>query len=489
MLEKVDLKNKLKKGEYSAKLAELGLQLGEVQRRAREEQRPIIILFEGWRGSKRSEIINTLMQNMDARGFDVLSSMELIDVTDRPAFEFFWNNLPGLGEIRVYHRSWYYLRNVHQGHSCETSDMYSYNHINSFEKVLTDDNYIVIKFFLHLSENAQKKNMTDESSLGYAIRSKYLSEHASEGKRADYQTFFKQYDEMLSATDTENAPWNVIAADSTRTATINIMENIIATVTAKLEAGKVDAPAPAREDVKYDALSKVNPAKEMTKEKYKEKLAKYQKKLQKLQVEMYKRGISAVIGFEGWDAGGKGGAIRRLTSGLDPLGYQVFPVASPTVVERNYNYQWRFWIHLPKSGEFSIFDRTWYGRVMVERLEGFAKPNEWQRAFDEINEMEKQWADAGMVVCKFWLQIDKDEQLRRFTERQNTPEKQWKITDEDWRNREKWEAYEDAVNEMLVRTNKDYAPWTIVEGNNKYYARLKVMKTVIDLFEKRLAQK
>ncbi|MDO4178879.1 MAG: phosphate--AMP phosphotransferase [Phascolarctobacterium sp.] len=489
MLEKVSPEKKLPKGEYGPKLEELGLQLGEVQRRAREEKRPIIILFEGWRGAKRSEIINTLMQNMDARGFDVLSTMELIDVTDRPAFEFFWKNLPGKGEIRVYHRSWYYLRNVHEGQRNKAAKMFGYNHINAFEKVLTDDNYIILKYFLHLSEDEQKKNMTDEDTFGFAIRSKHLTEYGRNEQRADYKKFYEQYDKMLTNTDTNNAPWHVIAADSTKNATIEIMESIIENLTAKLDAGKVDAPVEARTAVKYDALSKIVPYQEMTKEEYKEKLSKYQKKLTKLQVEMYKRGISAVIGFEGWDAGGKGGAIRRLTSGLDPLGYQVFPVASPTAVENNYNYQWRFWIHLPRTGEISIFDRTWYGRLMVERLEGFAKPNEWARAYDEIKEMEKQWVDSGMVVCKFWLQIDKDEQLARFTERQNTPNKQWKITDEDWRNRDKWEAYEEAVNEMLVRTDMEDAPWVIVEGNNKYYARLKVMKTVIDLFEKRLAQK
>lgn len=490
LLENVDMTKKLKKGEYSKKLEEVGMALGITQRRAREEGRPIIIVFEGWIGARRSVIINTMMQNMDARGFDVLSTTEISKVVDRPAFEYFWNNLPAWDGMRVFHRSWYYLKHYHEfKNNKDVAARYTFDHINGFEKVLTDDNYIILKFFLHLSEDEQKKSMEDTDQLGNLFYEKYIKEKEDKKQDWSYKGIYKEYDEMLTATNTENAPWHVVHADNTKYATIEVMETIVREVNAKLDAGKIDSPEEVREDVKYDALSKVNPAQELTKEEYKVKLEKYQKKLRKLQMEMYKRGISAVIGFEGWDAGGKGGAIRRLTSGLDPLGYQVFPVASPTVVERNYNYQWRFWVHLPKSGEFSIFDRTWYGRVMVERLEGFAKPNEWQRAFDEINEMEKQWADAGMVVCKFWLQIDKDEQLRRFTERQNTPEKQWKITDEDWRNREKWEAYEEAVNEMLVRTNKDYAPWTIVEGNNKYYARLKVMKTVIDLFEKRLAQK
>ena len=201
---------------------------------------------------------------------------------------------------------------------------------------------------------------------------------------------------------------------------------------------------------------------------------------------MYKKGIPSVFGFEGWDAGGKGGAIRRLTAALDPLGYSVNPVAAPNVVEKSFNYLWRFWTRFPKQGEIAIFDRTWYGRVMVERIEGFATQDEWGRAYAEINEMEAQWAEYGTVIGKCWLQIDKDEQYKRFKEREQNPNKEWKITDEDWRNREKWDAYEAAVNEMLVRTSTDYAPWTIVEGNNKYYARLKVLKTVIEMFEKRL---
>ena len=182
---------------------------------------------------------------------------------------------------------------------------------------------------------------------------------------------------------------------------------------------------------------------------------------------MFKAQIPVVIGFEGWDAAGKGGAIRRLTAALDPLGFHVHPIAAPNVVEKQFHYQWRFWTRLPQPGNIAIFDRTWYGRVMVERIEGFAKPQEWQRAYDEIKDMEAQWSEHGIAIAKFWLQIDKEEQLRRFNDRQNDPNKQWKITDEDWRNRDKWDAYEAAVNEMLVRTDTSYAPWTVVEGNNK----------------------
>ena len=239
--------------------------------------------------------------------------------------------------------------------------------------------------------------------------------------------------------------------------------------------------------LKKDGLYNEDLFKDMQKE-YKEKLDKYQSKLSILQYEMYKKGIPSVFGFEGWDAGGKGGAIRRLTAALDPLGYSVNPVAAPNVVEKSFNYLWRFWTRFPKQGEIAIFDRTWYGRVMVERIEGFCTKQEWQRAYKEINDMEHDLASAGAIVLKFWMQIDKDEQERRFRARQENPDKQWKITDEDWRNREKWDQYEEAVNEMLIRTSTPDAPWIVVEGNCKYYARIKVLQTVVDAIEARLKE-
>ena len=226
----------------------------------------------------------------------------------------------------------------------------------------------------------------------------------------------------------------------------------------------------------------------MTEERYREDLKKYQKRLEELHSEIYLLRIPVIIGFEGWDAGGKGGAIKRLTSHLDPRGYQVNPIAAPNDIEKVHHYLWRFWKDMPKAGHMAIFDRTWYGRVMVERIEGFCSSAEWKRAYQEINEMESHMVNAGAVVLKFWLHIDKEEQARRFKERQDNPQKQWKITDEDWRNREKWAQYEEAVNEMLIRTSTTYAPWIIVEGNDKRYARVKVLKTVVNALEKKIKE-
>ena len=223
-------------------------------------------------------------------------------------------------------------------------------------------------------------------------------------------------------------------------------------------------------------LESADLTKRLDKEEYQKQLEECRDKLQELHNEVYRKKIPVTIAYEGWDAAGKGGNIKRLTSALDPRGYEVHPIASPTPDVINRQYLWRFWRRLPKTGHIAIFDRTWYGRVMVERIEGLCTEEEWKRAYDEINEFERELTDSGMVVIKFWVHIDKDTQLERFRDRENTPEKKWKITPEDWRNREKWDIYEKAVNEMLLKTNTQNAPWYILESNDKRYARIKAMK-------------
>ena len=233
-------------------------------------------------------------------------------------------------------------------------------------------------------------------------------------------------------------------------------------------------------------LSQVPLDQEMTKEEYKIRLKAMQKKLRKLHNRIYRMRIPVIIAYEGWDAAGKGGNIKRLSGALDPRGFEVHPIASPEPHEKARHYLWRFYHRLPKDGHIAIFDRSWYGRVMVERLEGFCSENDWKRAYNEINEFEKELSDWGAVVIKFWVHIDKETQLARFTERENTPEKQWKITEEDWRNREKWDAYEQAVDEMIARTSTENAPWFIIQSNNKYYARIQAIELVIREIEKRI---
>ena len=254
------------------------------------------------------------------------------------------------------------------------------------------------------------------------------------------------------------------------------------------EKGSLEKKTEMKRETAESILAETDLSKSMPKEVYEERLKALQKKMEHLHGELYRRRIPVVLGFEGWDAGGKGGAIKRLTSHMDPRGYVVNPTASPSDTEKAHHYLWRFWRAMPKAGHIAIFDRTWYGRVMVERIEGFCTEKEWKRAYGEINAMEQDLVNAGAIVLKFWMQIDKDEQARRFKARQENPKKQWKITDEDWRNREKWDQYEVAVEEMLEKTSMPHAPWIVVEGNDKYYARIKVLECVTEAIEKRLKE-
>ena len=222
---------------------------------------------------------------------------------------------------------------------------------------------------------------------------------------------------------------------------------------------------------------------------YKERLISNQVALSQLGYQVYVQQRPVVILFEGWDAAGKGGAIKRITEKLDPRGYDVHPIAAPQGDDKTHHYLWRFWRRLPEAGQIAIFDRSWYGRVMVERVEGFCNEAAWKRAYREINQFESQLVDFGAILFKFWLNITKDEQLRRFEDRSGDKLRSWKLTAEDWRNREKWDVYETAVNEMLLKTSTLHAPWTIVEGNDKRYARVKVLNTIVERLSKELDYK
>ena len=235
-------------------------------------------------------------------------------------------------------------------------------------------------------------------------------------------------------------------------------------------------------------LSTIDLSKTLAKEEYVHNLIRYQLQLQSLAYQLYVQKRPLVIVYEGWDAGGKGGNIKRITEKLDPRGYQVYPIAAPAGEDKTHHYLYRFWRRLkpPDEKQILIFDRSWYGRVMVERLEGFCTEEEWKRAYREINEFERQLVDFGTVLAKFWIQISKEEQLQRFQARQEIPYKAWKLTDEDWRNREKWDLYENAINDMLLKTSTLTAPWTIVEGDCKWYARVKALQTLVDLLSQEL---
>lgn len=494
MLEKIDLLKTVEKEVFKQVVKEEGEKLGLLQRECKEKGIPVMIVFEGMGAAGKGTQINRLIQSMDPRGFYVYASNQSNEEERmRPFLWRFWTKTPEKGRITIFDRSWY-RRVLIDRFEKEVDDMAlpgAYQDILSFEKQLTDDGMVIIKLFLYISKEEQKKRF---KKLEAASETAWRVTKDDWKRNKDYDSYLSINEEMLERTDTEYAPWTIIEATNKDYAAMKILS----TVTARLEQElslRAEQKQPGKtaglensDKYKNGVLSGIDLSKTITKDEYKKKIDRLQEKLETLHGEIYRLRIPVVLGFEGWDAGGKGGAIRRLTSHLDPRGYKVNPTASPNDIERVHHYLWRFWNNIPKAGHIAIFDRTWYGRVMVERVEGFCTEKEWKRAYQEINEMEAHMANSGAIVLKFWLHIDKEEQERRFKERMDNPAKQWKITDEDWRNREKWDVYEEAVNEMLVRTSTTYAPWIVVEGNCKYYARVKILETVVAAMEAKIKE-
>ena len=504
MLDQIDLTKKMEKDEYKARMEQMAPRLSRLQRECKELGIPVMIVFEGFGAAGKGVQISKLISALDPRGFSVYAiDGESKDEQLRPFLWRFWTKTPEKGRIAIFDRSWYRRVLVDRFDGVTTSRElgYAYEEINSFERQLTDGGYVIIKLFLAIDKKEQKKRF---KKLMESKSSAWRVTDADLKRNKEYDAYKEMNDEMLQKTDTDYAPWHIIEATDKEFATVKIYSAVIAAMEQKIQEVKqkkeakataakkktVVAEKPEGEDsvLRTSSLNSVDLSLRYSKEEYKEKLDKLQNRIQELHGELYRKRIPVILGFEGWDAGGKGGAIKRLTEKMDPRGYQVNPTAAPNDIERAHHYLWRFWNNVTKKGHIAIFDRTWYGRVMVERIEGFCSKEEWSRAYKEINDMEANWVHSGAVVLKFWLQIDKDEQERRFRERIENPEKQWKITDEDWRNREKWDQYEQAVDDMLVHTSTTYAPWIIVEGNNKYYARIKVLESVIDAIEKRLKE-
>ena len=305
----------------------------------------------------------------------------------------------------------------------------------------------------------------------------------------EYKAFADTYDEFMKKTD-ECIPWHVLDGEQKRSSVRDALKLLVELIDKGLVNGRYVGKPFAEEFplLKMQKLSDVDLSPVIDEREYKDELKTLQKRLAELHNTIYRKKIPVVLCYEGWDAAGKGGNIRRVAHPLDPRGFDVIPIASPEPHELNRQYLWRFWTRLPRSGHVCIFDRTWYGRVMVERIEGFCKEDDWKRAYQEINEFERQLTDWGAVVLKFWIQIDQDTQLARFNDRQATPEKQWKLTEEDWRNREKWPLYEEAVNEMLQKTSTENAPWYIIESNDKKYARIRTLRIIIKALEEACKQ-
>ncbi len=482
MLETVDLKAKLTKAEYKGIADPLDLRLAELQRRLLDAEIPVIIVFEGWDASGKGTAIGRLLRGLDPRGYKVHKpGPPTEDAIMRPPMWRYWQLLPPHGRIALYDRSWYsqVLDDRVFASKGDQSWADAYQRIRTFERQLVDDHAVVIKFWLHISKKEQKKRfkkLADDPVTAWRVSAMDRKRH----KR--YDRFTDAVEDMLRETSTASAPWTVIPAHDRRYAHVRIGETVAAAMENALTR-KHSEPAPIAEvhlpNRRTSPLDRVDLSLSIARDTYRDQLRDLQKELHRIEHRMYVERIPAMIVFEGWDAAGKGGCIRRMVRDLDPRGFEVAPYGAPEGEEKHHHYLWRFWRNIPKAGHLTIFDRSWYGRVLVERVEGFATPEEWQRAYREINEFEQELAQFGMVIVKFWMHISKDEQLNRFKSREETPHKEWKITDEDWRNRERWDAYWQAVSDMIERTSTPDAPWTIVEGDDKPHARIKTLETVI----------
>lgn len=489
MFEVAELGHRIEKEVFRAEEPALRQALLEMQGDLLERADfPVIVLISGVEGAGKGETVNLLNAWMDprhihTRGFGAPSDEEL----ERPPMWRFWRALPPKGRIGILFGSWYtapIVDRVNRAISAAEMDQHLAM-INRFEEMLVSEGALLLKYWFHLSKDVQKDRLAE---LAENPKTRWRVTDADWQGLKTYDRFCKWSERALRTTSTGEAPWVIVEGTNAEYRHLTVVKHLLQAVRNRLDepAGKPKhrETAPLLAPIDHiKVLDRLDLSQALAKKKYEAELEKWQGRLAVLLRDERFRKHSLVAVFEGNDAAGKGGAIRRVTQALDARAYDIVPVAAPTDEERAQPYLWRFWRQLPRKGRLTIFDRSWYGRVLVERVEGFADEADWMRAYAEINDFEAQLVDSGHIVVKFWLAISKDEQLKRFNEREQVEYKRFKITPEDWRNREKWDAYVDAVGDMVERTSTDLSPWTLVEANDKYHARIKVLKTLVKAVE------
>ena len=481
MLREWEPEEKPDERELKERLEEAEKKLEICQLKIKEHRLPVLVLVEGWGAAGKGSLIGKMIRGIDPRFFRVAAMAEPSEEEKRRPFLCrYMARIPQEGKFEFLDSGWMdeTVRDCFYGRLTEREYERRTESIRRFERQLADNGYLVLKFFLHISRKEQKKRLDrlmEDKDTRWRVSQWDLDQNEH------YEECRDRFDRYLADTGGAGTPWHLIDAKDRKWALLQMMEVLCGGLESAFAAGRTPAALVPNVFplVKMPRLSETDLSVSLPKEEYKEELKRLQHELGELHNRLYRKRVPVIIVYEGWDAAGKGGNIKRLTGALDPRGYEVHPIASPEPKEKARHYLWRFWIRLPKTGHIAIFDRSWYGRVMVERLEGFCTENDWKRAYNEINEFESELRDWGAVIIKFWVQIDKDTQLARFRERENTPEKRWKITDEDWRNREKWDQYETAVNEMIEKTSTEYAPWHILPSADKKYARIEALKIVV----------
>ncbi|MBK6629919.1 MAG: polyphosphate:AMP phosphotransferase [Betaproteobacteria bacterium] len=491
MFESAELGHKIDKATYDKQVPRLRADLLDAQYDMGELKKyAVIILVNGVNGAGKGETVNLLNAWMDPRHIQTHAFPPPSDEErERPFMWRFWRALPPRGKIGILFGNWYTEPIVNRARKItKVADLdQSIEEINRFEKMLADEGTLILKVWMHLSKPAQKKRL---KALEKNKTTRWRVTRTDWAHFDMYDKFRTVSEHVLRHTSTGHAPWIVVegADENYRSLTVaNILLDALRK-RQKIEQGRgwkarsAAAPLPQAIDSR-DLINALDMTQSLSKKRFEKDIEKYQGRLNLLTRNPKFKERSLIVVFEGSDAAGKGGSIRRITGALDARQYQTIPIAAPTEEERAQPYLWRFWRHVPRVGRVTIFDRSWYGRVLVERVEGFAQEADWMRAYAEINDFEDQLVRSGAIVVKFWLAITAEEQLKRFKEREKTRFKRFKITEEDWRNRKKWDDYERAVCDMIDRSSTEIAPWTLVEANDKYHARIKVLKTLCDRLE------
>ena len=492
MFESAELGHKIDKKTYDKETPSLRAELLNTQYDVKQAARfSVVVVVNGIDGAGKGETVNLLNEWMDPRhiethAFPMPSEEEL----ERPPMWRYWRALPPKGKIGILFGSWYSapISQRVRGEIKQAELDQCIEEIQRFEKMLADEGVLVIKFWFHLTREAQKARL---KSLEKDPKTRWRVTTEDWRHYQDYGKYRKVAEHMLRHTSTGQAPWVVIDGSDERYRALTVGKLLVEAMKKRLawvsDTQRRVYAAPLHQELdKRNLINQLDLGKSLSKKKFQGELERWQGRLSLLCRDPRFRKRSLITLMEGPDAAGKGGSIRRITGALDARQYQITPIAAPTEEERAQPYLWRFWRRLPRWGGVAIFDRSWYGRVLVERVEGFCSEADWMRAYAEINDFEEQLVRHGSIVVKFWLAISKEEQLKRFQEREQTQFKRFKITEEDWRNREKWDAYQYAVCDMIDRSSTEIAPWVLIEANDKYHARIKVLRTLCEQLENML---